>query len=80
MNKSVAVVILNWNGKDLLKKYLQSVVDNSKEAEVIVADNGSNDSSVRFLQENFPQVRLILLDKNYGFTGGYNKALKKYRF
>jgi GT2 family glycosyltransferase len=77
MNKSVAVVILNWNGKDLLKKYLQNVVDNSKEAEVIVADNGSNDSSVRFLQENFPQVRLILLDKNYGFTGGYNKALQE---
>lgn len=77
MNKKVAVVILNWNGKELLKKYLQSVVDNSHQAEVVVVDNNSTDDSIKFLQDNYPTVRLIILDKNYGFTGGYNKGLKE---
>lgn len=77
MNKKVAVVILNWNGKDLLEKYLPSVVTYSNDAEVIVADNGSTDNSIQFLKDNFPTVRLIILDKNYGFAGGYNKALKQ---
>ncbi len=73
----VAVVILNWNGLKLLKTYLPEVVANSEVegVEVIVADNNSDDGSVEYIKENFPDVKLILLDKNYGFAGGYNKAL-----
>ena len=76
MNK-IAIVILNWNGKAFLDKFLNSVVSNvdSSCTEVWVVDNGSTDLSVSFLKENFPLVKLICFDKNYGFTGGYNKAL-----
>ena len=79
MNSKVAVVILNWNGrqKGLIEKYLPSVVKYSKEAEVFVADNGSEDDSVEYLKQMFPEVSLIELDKNYGFTGGYNRALNQ---
>lgn len=79
MNSKVAVVILNWNGrqKGLIEQYLPSVVEYSKEAEVFVADNGSEDDSLEFIKANFPTVNLILLDKNYGFTGGYNRALSQ---
>ncbi len=74
-----AVVILNWNGKNYLEQFLPSVVKYSKnnDTEVVVADNGSTDHSVSFLKEKFPEVKLILFDKNYGFTGGYNKALQQ---
>lgn len=79
MNSKVAVVILNWNGrqKGLIEQYLPSVVEYSKEAEVFVADNGSDDDSLDFIKSNFPTVNIISLDKNYGFTGGYNRALNK---
>ncbi len=74
----VAVVILNWNGEKYLREFLPAVVDALPDyAGVFVADNGSSDGSVAFLKENFPQVQLILFDENFGFTGGYNKALKK---
>ncbi len=75
----VAIVILNWNGKNLLEKFLPSVVNYSKNdgCEVIVADNGSTDSSLNFLSTHYPTVRQIHLDQNYGFTGGYNRALKQ---
>ncbi|NPA45270.1 MAG: glycosyltransferase family 2 protein [Chlorobi bacterium] len=74
-----AIVILNWNGQKFLKKFLPSVIKYSEgsENEVIVADNGSTDNSVKLLKEKFPEVKLILFNKNYGFTGGYNKALKQ---
>ncbi len=71
----VAVVILNWNGRKHLEQFLPSVVEHSGFATIYVADNGSTDDSVDFLKKNFPQVKLVLLDKNYGFAGGYNKAL-----
>lgn len=73
----IAVVILNWNGKHFLEKFLPSVTQFSSlpGAEIIVADNGSNDGSVDFLKNFYPSVRVIRFDKNYGFTGGYNKAL-----
>lgn len=72
-----AVVILNWNGKNHLKQFLPSVVKNtsSPDAEIYVADNGSTDDSINFIKENYPKIKLILLDKNYGFAEGYNKAL-----
>lgn len=75
----VAIVILNWNGKRYLEKFLPSVVKHSdiEGAEVWVADNGSTDSSVTFIQENFKTVKTLTFDKNYGFTGGYNRALKQ---
>ena len=73
----VAVVILNWNGKDILKTFLPSVINYSKEAELIIADNGSTDNSIAFLKEEYPQIRIIDNKQNYGFAGGYNKALKE---
>lgn len=72
----VAIVILNWNGRQMLADYLGRVVEYSKdEAEVIVADNASTDDSVAWVKANFPDVRIIQLDRNYGFAEGYNKAL-----
>ena len=75
----VAVVILNWNGCEMLRTFLPSVVRYSEEdgACVYVADNGSTDASVQMLREEFPMVRLILSEKNYGFAEGYNRALRQ---
>jgi GT2 family glycosyltransferase len=72
-----AVVILNFNGKDFLKKYLPSVIQYSSEAEIIVADNASTDDSVAFMQGKFPQVKLLVNKENAGFAGGYNWALSQ---
>ena len=72
----VAVVILNWNGKALLEQFLPSVVAHSNEAVVYVADNASEDTSVEFVQKNFPQVKIIQNKENGGFAKGYNDALK----
>jgi GT2 family glycosyltransferase len=72
-----AVVILNYNGEKLLPQFLPSVVQHSPQAEIIIADNASNDESVAIVRQNFPGIRLILLDKNYGFCGGYNRALEQ---
>ena len=72
----VAIVILNWNGEKMLKQYLPSVLNYSRdEAAVYVADNASTDASLALLREHFPEVRLITLEKNWGFAEGYNKAL-----
>jgi len=75
----LAVVILNWNGCELLQRFLPSVVRYSEEdgAVVVVADNGSSDDSVEWVQKEFPTVQLLLLDKNYGFAEGYNKAIQQ---
>ncbi len=72
-----AIVILNWNGKNFLEQFLPSVVENSQEegTQIFVADNGSSDDSVDFLKKKYPEIQLILLDKNYGFAEGYNRAL-----
>lgn len=72
-----AIVILNWNGKELLRQFLPSVVEHTKEATIYVIDNASKDSSVAFLRVHFPQVKVILNDDNYGFAKGYNEGLKK---
>lgn len=74
----LAIVILNWNGQKMLEKYLPAVVNYSRsDATVIVADNASTDNSVDWLKVHYPDVKLILLDKNWGFAEGYNKALKQ---
>jgi hypothetical protein len=74
-----SVVILNWNGRKLLERFLPVVLQHTldHQTEVVVADNGSSDDSVDFLNTRFPQVPLIILDKNYGFAEGYNKALRQ---
>lgn len=76
--KNIAIVILNWNGAGMMRKYLPSVVANSDKAEVVVADNGSTDESLEMLRKDFPQVRIITLSKNWGFADGYNKSFEKY--
>lgn len=82
--KSVAVIILNWNGEKLLREFLPSVVANTDTsiADVIVADNGSTDGSRELLRKDFPQVKLLEFDENLGFAGGYNRALREtgYRY
>jgi len=74
----IAVVILNWNGKKFLERFLPSLLANSsKEGDVIVADNASTDDSVEYLKSNFPTIRIIQHNKNYGFAQGYNLALSQ---
>jgi hypothetical protein len=77
--KVTAIVILNWNGLNYLKRFLPSLLMHTPDAgvEFYVADNGSTDNSVDVLRTDFPSVKLILLDKNHGFAGGYNKALRQ---
>ena len=74
----VAVVILNWNGKELLEKFLPSVVANSNSeiATIYLADNASNDDSVAFVEKKYPSVKIIKHKENLGYAGGYNEALK----
>ena len=73
----VAVVILNYNTKDYLRKFLPGLMASCEgmDARVFVADNASGDGSVEFLEEEYPEIPLIRLQENYGFTGGYNRAL-----
>ncbi|WP_239020960.1 glycosyltransferase family 2 protein [Pontibacter arcticus] len=72
-----AIVILNWNGLRFLQEFLPTVLAHSLGHEVIVADNASTDTSVVFLKEHFPEVRLICHAQNYGFCEGYNLALQQ---
>ncbi len=72
----IAVVILNWNGVQLLEKFLPSVVQYSPEATIYVADNASTDHSIEFIQTNFPSVKIVQNPRNFGFANGYNEALK----
>lgn len=77
--KQVSVIILNWNGVEhgFLQQFLPSVINNTDPelADIIVADNGSFDSSVSFVEHEFPTVRVLPLGKNYGFAEGYNRAI-----
>lgn len=72
--RKLAIVILNWNGAKMLRQYLPTVLENSV-GDVIVADNASIDGSVSMLLTEFPQVRNIILEQNFGFAEGYNRAL-----
>ena len=76
--KKVSVVILNWNGVEMLQKFLPKVVEYaSQDVEVCVADNASTDDSCAWVERSCYNVRLIKLDKNYGFAEGYNRALQQ---
>lgn len=75
----VSVVILNWNGREMLQRFLPSVLkySNMEGVEICVADNASDDDSCAVLEKEFPEVKLIRLDQNYGFAEGYNRALQQ---
>lgn len=81
-NKPIAVIILNWNGHDLLNEYLPQVVatTDSAVADIIVADNGSTDNSVELLKTKFPEVKLLQFDTNHGFAQGYNLAIEQTQY
>ncbi|MES2388146.1 MAG: glycosyltransferase family 2 protein [Bacteroidota bacterium] len=72
---TVAVVILNWNGKEHLRRFLPSVIEHTPNARIILADNAGTDDSIPFVKEHFPTVDIIALPHNYGYAGGYNRAL-----
>ncbi len=76
---TIALVILNWNGVSLFRQFLPSVLRYSREegVTVYVADNGSTDGSADFLRHHFPEVHLLELGENFGFAGGYNRALAR---
>ncbi|MDR2473462.1 MAG: glycosyltransferase family 2 protein [Tannerella sp.] len=75
--KKISVIILNWNGRELLECFLPAVLAHTPAdiAEIVVADNGSDDDSVEVLKKLFPTVRRLVFDRNYGFAEGYNRAL-----
>jgi len=76
--KRIAIVILNWNGKKYLEKFLPLLVQfQTNDAEIVVADNASNDDSVEFLKSYYPEIRIITNPSNEGFAKGYNLALKQ---
>lgn len=77
MQSDLAIVILSYNTCHLLNTYLPSVVNYSNGHRIIFVDNASKDESVSFVQKNYPQIEVIRLEENYGFTGGYNRALKQ---
>ena len=81
MEKTCSVIILNWNGAEMLRTYLPSVVKSlqpsSVSIQLYVADNGSTDNSLEVLKNEFPAVKTIVLDKNYGFAEGYNRAIEQ---
>lgn len=77
--KELSVIILNWNGLELLKRFIPDAVKHTRgdAVQLIVADNGSDDGSLAWLEENYPDVMLIRLDRNYGFAEGYNLAIDR---
>ena len=78
MTKKVAVVILNWNGKKFLQQLLPTLIHHTpSDVDIVVGDNASSDGSVEFLQQQFPQIKIIQNDKNYGFAEGYNRVLSQ---
>ena len=77
MLSEICIVILNWNGKSFLEKFLPNVIANSGEAQIVVADNASTDDSVEFLKQHFPAISIVQNTSNGGFAKGYNDALKQ---
>src|SRR5262245_31151865 len=76
---AITIVVVNWDGKHLLAECLPAVVEavkhDGRNHEILVVDNGSTDGSVEFIRQNFPCVRILMLDRNYGFTGGNNRGI-----
>lgn len=77
--KKLAVIILNWNGLELLKEFLPTAVKYtiSEKADLYVADNGSTDESVSWIRKNYPEVKILQFSENYGFAEGYNRAIRE---
>ena len=75
--QKIAVVILNYNGRHYLEKFLPSVIQHSPGAHIVVADNGSSDHSADFVRAKYPEIQLITFRENRGFCQGYNDALHK---
>ncbi|MFO7934606.1 MAG: glycosyltransferase, partial [Bacteroidales bacterium] len=77
--KRVSIVILNWNGKKYLKQFLPHLLRHTglPGAEIVIGDNASTDGSVVFLESEYPEIRLVKLDRNYGYTGGFNRVLRQ---
>lgn len=73
--KKILIAILNWNGKKFLEQFLPAIIEYSPEADILIIDNHSSDGSLEYLKNHHPYIRVKKLDKNYGFTGGYNKGL-----
>lgn len=73
----IAVVLLNWNGKSLLERFLPTLILHSSTADLYVIDNGSTDDSINFITQNFPEINCIPLKHNHGFAKGYNEGLKQ---
>tara|TARA_B100000900_G_C20597984_1_gene724221 strand:- start:3264 stop:4247 length:984 start_codon:yes stop_codon:yes gene_type:complete len=73
----IGIAILNWNGLDLLKDNLGKVIRRSDNSNIYIIDNNSSDKSIEYVKDNFPEVKVISLEKNYGFAEGYNLGLKK---
>lgn len=77
MNRSFSIIIVTWNGLNLLKKYLPSVLATDyPDFEIIIADNASNDGTAEWIQRNHPECNMVNLNKNYGYAGGNNRAAK----
>jgi hypothetical protein len=75
--KEIAIVILNWNGRELLEKFLPKVIQHSETAKIIIADNASSDDSIEFIRTSFPTIQIISNSSNSGYAKGYNDVLKK---
>ena len=77
--KEVSIVILNWNGKQHLELFLPALLRHTThpDVEIVVADNGSVDDSLEFLKNEYPRIRIIELELNHGFSGGYNRAMEQ---
>ena len=74
---TVAIVLLNWNGKEWLEKFLPFLTKYSNHHPIYIADNNSSDKSIEFIKETYPSIKIILNKDNYGYAKGYNKALEK---
>lgn len=73
----IGIVVINWNGLELLKKYLKVLIQNSVNHNIYLIDNNSEDESVSYVRSNHSEVNIIKLDKNYGFAEGYNRGIQK---
>ena len=73
---TLAIVILNWNGKKLLEQFLPSVVRYSPEGQLYIVDNASTDDSLDFVRTHFPEIHIVENPTNSGYAGGYNRALQ----